>query len=53
MVGDTVFDVLGANEHQIRTIAVGWGYGDHEDMKNAGAIALATDTQALYSMLSK
>ena len=53
MVGDTVFDVLGANEHQIPTIAVGWGYGDHEDIKNAGAIALATDTQALYSMLSK
>ena len=37
MVGDTVFDVLGANFHGLPTIAVGWGYGDHQAMLDAGA----------------
>ena len=37
MVGDTVFDVLGANFHGIPTVVVGWGYGDHQAMLDAGA----------------
>ena len=48
MVGDTAFDVIGAKAHGIPTIGVAWGYGLVEDMKNAGAIAIAeTPTELL------
>lgn len=53
MVGDTVFDVLGANAHEIPTVVVGWGYGDHDDMRAAGAIAVAEDADELYYLLNK
>ena len=53
MVGDTVFDVLGAAEHAIPTIAVSWGYGEEEDMVKAGAVAVAHTMDELYSLLSK
>lgn len=53
MVGDTVFDVLGAAEHQIPTIAVSWGYGIVDDMVAAGAIAVADTAEKLYDLLSK
>jgi phosphoglycolate phosphatase len=53
MVGDTVFDVLGAAEHQIPTIAVDWGYGQTIDMAAAGAIAVAHTAAELYLLLSK
>lgn len=53
MVGDTVFDVLGAAEHHIPTIAVSWGYGNRDDMEKAGALAVVQTAQELYDMLSK
>lgn len=53
MVGDTVFDVIGANAHGIPAIGVSWGYGDISDMENAGAIAIAHTMDELYELLSK
>lgn len=53
MVGDTVFDVIGASEHGIPTIGVAWGYGKPEDMQKAGAIAVANSTEELYQLLTK
>lgn len=53
MVGDTVFDVLGAAEHNIPTIAVSWGYGDLDAMISAGAKAVANTMEALYDLLSE
>lgn len=53
MVGDTVFDVLGANAHHIPTIAVGWGYGDPLQMRQAGVIAVANTAEELYEYLSQ
>lgn len=53
MVGDTVFDVLGAAEHKIPTIAVSWGYGQTTDMVAAGAIAVAHTAEELYVLLNK
>ncbi len=53
MIGDTVFDVLGAKEHGIPTIGVDWGYGLNEDMEKAGAVAIAYSVDQLYDMLSK
>jgi len=51
MVGDTVFDVLGAKVHNIPTVAVSWGYGSSDEMMAAGAVALAHDAEELYSLL--
>ena len=53
MIGDTVFDVQGASEHNIPTIAVSWGYGDMQAMKDAGARAAAHSMEDLYALLSE
>ena len=51
MVGDTVYDVVGAAALGIPTIGVSWGYGSVEDMQNAGAIAIAHSMTELLSLL--
>lgn len=51
MVGDTAFDVIGAAEHKISTIGVSWGYGKVEEMKDAGAIAIANTPDELLFLL--
>jgi len=53
MVGDTAFDVLGAKAHGIPTIGVSWGYGLVEDMRDAGAAAIAGNPRELYEILNK
>lgn len=53
MVGDTAFDVIGANAHGIPAIGVSWGYGLVEDMQKAGAAAIATSMDELYEILTK
>lgn len=53
MVGDTAFDVIGAKAHGISTVAVSWGYGLVEDMKAAGAVAIAETMDELYQLLTK
>jgi len=52
MVGDTAYDVLGAKVHGIPTIAVSWGYGLAEDLKAAGAAAIANTMDELYELLT-
>jgi phosphoglycolate phosphatase len=52
MVGDTVFDVIGAKMHGIPTIGVSWGYGEVEDMLEAGAAGIANTMDELYALLS-
>ena len=51
MVGDTKFDVIGANKHGIPTVGVSWGYGLQEDMEAAGAAAIANTMDELYTIL--
>lgn len=51
MVGDTVFDVLGAAAHGIPSVGVAWGYGSVEEMKKAGAAAIAVTMDELLSIL--
>lgn len=53
MVGDTVFDITGAAAHGIPAIGVAWGYGDLEEMRSAGAVAIAADTRALFGLLKE
>ncbi len=52
MVGDTKFDVLGAKFHGIPAIGVSWGYGKVEEMKTAGADAIAHSVGELLSLLA-
>jgi phosphoglycolate phosphatase len=40
MVGDRLYDVLGAREHGIPTIGVLWGIGSEQELLEAGATAL-------------
>ena len=35
MIGDTIYDIKGAQEHGIDTIAVDYGYGKTQDLKDA------------------
>lgn len=51
MIGDTKYDVLGAAQHGIPTIGVSWGYGDVQEMKDAGAMAIAATPQELEGLL--
>lgn len=51
MVGDTKFDVIGAKKHGIPTIGVAWGYGDIPELVQAGAAAIAHNTQELFALL--
>lgn len=53
MVGDTVFDVTGANAHNIPTIAVGWGFGSIDDMCAAGAKIVVYTMDDLYKALTE
>ena len=53
MVGDTVYDILGAKAHGIPAIGVAWGYGNVQEMTEAGAIAIAESTDELLALLDK
>ena len=53
MVGDTAFDVLGASLHHIPTIGVSWGYGDAQEMLDAGAVAIAHSTDELLTLINQ
>ena len=51
MVGDTKFDIIGASAHGIPAIGVSWGYGEVEDMENAGAVQIVHTPQQLLDTL--
>jgi phosphoglycolate phosphatase len=53
MVGDTVYDVEGANALSIPCVAVSWGYGVVDDLKRSGAIAIADTTEQLYQIINQ
>jgi phosphoglycolate phosphatase len=48
MIGDTVYDVKGANQFEIPTIGVSWGFGKNEDLMKEGAITIAHSPDELY-----
>jgi len=52
MIGDTVFDIEGGKENELSTIAVGYGFGKEEDLRNAGADYFVEDVEELYEILS-
>ena len=52
MVGDTVYDVLGAAALSLPCIGVSWGYGDVPSMLEAGAVGIADTMEQLHQMLA-
>lgn len=52
MVGDTVFDVTGAQANGIPAVGVAWGYGSADEMEHAGAI-IARSPNALLEILKE
>ncbi|MBP5305259.1 MAG: HAD hydrolase-like protein [Lachnospiraceae bacterium] len=53
MVGDTKYDVIGANDLSIPCVGVTWGYGTDSDMQNAGAVSIAASCEELFAILKK
>ena len=53
MIGDTAFDVRGAAELGIPCIGVTWGFGDLNEMREAGAIGIVETMEQLYEMVNK
>lgn len=53
MVGDTVFDIVGAAAHGIPAIGVSWGYGSVQEMECAGAVSIAHTMDELYEQINK
>jgi phosphoglycolate phosphatase len=53
MIGDREHDVNGAAENGIPCMGVLYGYGDREELTNAGALILCPDVQSIPEMISK
>lgn len=51
MIGDRKYDVQGARANGIEVIAVGYGYGTGEELRQAGADWLAPSVRALGELL--
>jgi len=51
IIGDTVFDMaMGANA-RVRAIGVDWGYHDADELREAGAVGVAIDTDELRGLI--
>jgi phosphoglycolate phosphatase len=53
MIGDRLHDIVGAARHGMRAIGVLWGFGDREELENAGAAAIAEHPSALPKLVSE
>ena len=51
MIGDTIYDIKGAQENQMQSIAVNYGYGKLKDLKSAGANKIVETVSELKSFL--
>ena len=52
LIGDTMFDVEGANQIGIRTVAVTFGFGNVQEMVEAGAVAVCEDMAKLPEIVA-
>ena len=51
MVGDRHHDIFGAKENGISSVGVLYGFGNREELTNAGSDYIAEDINALYKIL--
>ncbi len=52
MVGDRMHDVAGARANGVATIGVLWGYGDREELEDAGAVAIAAEPGEIAGLVN-
>lgn len=52
LIGDTMFDVEGANQVGIRTVAVNFGFGNVQEMVEAGAVAVCDGMEELPEIVA-
>ena len=52
LIGDTMVDVEGANQVGIRTVAVNFGFGNVQEMVEAGAVAVCDDMEELPEIVA-
>lgn len=53
MIGDTIYDIEGANEVGLPSVGVAWGYGDGAQMKAAGALDMVADMADLHRFVQR
>ena len=53
LVGDTIFDVEGANLVGMPSVGVSFGFGDVNEMKEAGAFAICDSMQEIPEVIEK
>ena len=53
MIGDSIYDVVGAKEFGIPCIGVSWGFGDLIEMKSGGAVAIVDTMDELFAELNR
>ena len=51
MIGDTIYDIKGAHEHQIPAIAVDYGYGKRQDLQDARPKYLVDNADQLRELI--
>lgn len=51
MVGDTVFDIEGGKENDLATIAVTYGFGKDEDLRDSNPDFLVDSVEELYEVI--
>lgn len=51
MIGDRLHDVHGARENGVDSIGVLWGYGEHQELIDAGATHIVSDPKQLSALL--
>ncbi len=51
MIGDREYDVQGAKQCGIDCVGVLWGYGSEEELKAAGAVAVAEKPEHLFKLI--
>ena len=49
MVGDRSHDIIGARECGVSAIGVLWGYGDREELEQAGAVGIFSSVSELFA----
>lgn len=51
MIGDTIYDIKGAQEHGIHSIAVDYGYGKTQDLKDARPTHFINEVEELRKII--
>ena len=51
MIGDTIFDIVGGQANEIRTIGVGYGFGNSEKIQELNPDYFVEEVEELYALL--